>query len=71
MSKSRNFVAGALIGGIVGSVLATLYAPYSGIELRTRINDHVQNIQDEIQQAGNDRRLELEAELDKLRSAEE
>ena len=68
MSKSRNFVVGALIGGIVGSVLATLYAPYSGVELRTRINDYIENVQDEVQQAGNQRRLELEAELERLRS---
>ena len=71
MSKSSNLVMGAIIGGVVGSVLATLYAPYSGIELRTRITDYVQNVQSEIQQAGNDRRLELEAELEKLRSGEE
>jgi gas vesicle protein len=71
MSKSSNFVMGAIIGGVVGSLLVTLYAPYSGLELRTRINDYVQNVQDEVQQAGNERRLELEAELDKLRSAVE
>ena len=71
MSKSSNWVMGAIIGGVVGSVLATLYAPYSGLELRTRIKDYVENVQDEIQQAGNERRLELEAELDKLRSGEE
>jgi len=71
MSKSSNLVMGAIIGGVVGSVLATLYAPYSGLELRTRIKDYVENVQDEIQQAGNERRLELEAELDKLRSGEE
>ena len=69
MSKSSNFLMGAIIGGVVGSVLAILYAPYSGVELRTRINDYVQNVQDEIQQAGNERRLELEAELEKLRSS--
>ncbi len=71
MSKSSNLVMGIIIGGVVGSVLATLYAPYSGLELRTRIKDYVENVQDEIQQAGNERRLELEAELDKLRSGEE
>ena len=52
-------------------MLATLYAPYSGLELRTRIKDYIQNVQDEVQQAGNERRLELEAELEKLRSGEE
>lgn len=71
MSKSSNWVMGAIIGGIVGSVLATLFAPYSGLELRTRIKDYIQNVQDEVQQAGNERRLELEAELEKLRSGEE
>jgi len=71
MSKSSNWVMGAIIGGIVGSMLATLYAPYSGLELRTRIKDYIQNVQNEVQQAGNERRLELEAELEKLRSGEE
>lgn len=71
MSKSSNFVMGAIIGGVVSSVLVRLYAPYSGLELRTRIKDYIQNVQDEVQQAGNERRLELEAELEKLRSGEE
>jgi gas vesicle protein len=71
MSKTNNWIMGAIIGGVVGSVLATLYAPYSGLELRTRIKDYIQNVQDEVQQAGNERRLELEAELERLRSGEE
>ena len=71
MSKTNNWIIGAIIGGVVGSLLATLYAPYSGLELRTRIKDYIQNVQDEVQQAGNERRLELETELEKLRSGEE
>lgn len=70
MNKSVNWLMGAIIGGIISSALVTLYAPYSGLELRTRIKDYIQNVQDEVRQAGNERRLELEAELEKLRFGE-
>jgi hypothetical protein len=42
--------------------------PYSGEELKAKINDYINNFQTEIQQAGVEKRLELETELELLRS---
>ncbi|MEN1968185.1 YtxH domain-containing protein [Lentibacillus sp. N15] len=36
--NSKNFIIGALIGGIVGASTALLYAPKSGKQLRDDIN---------------------------------
>lgn len=44
MSKSKNFFIGTLVGGIVGSVAALLFAPKSGKELRGDISQQVQNV---------------------------
>jgi gas vesicle protein len=34
MSKSSNFIAGAVLGAAIGSILGLLFAPKSGEELR-------------------------------------
>lgn len=44
MSKTRNFFIGTLVGGIVGSIAALLFAPKSGKELREDISEQVQNV---------------------------
>ncbi|PLR98174.1 YtxH domain-containing protein [Bacillus sp. T33-2] len=38
-SKSNDFVAGAIIGGIAGALAALLLAPKSGKELRSNLNE--------------------------------
>ncbi len=56
-----NFIAGAFIGALVGSVAALLLAPASGQELKNRARD-------EIERAYDDRRQQLEAELASMRA---
>lgn len=68
MSKSSSWFFGAVLGGLVGSALARLYAPYSGEELKAKICDYVQNVRYEVEQAGVEKRAELEAQLEELRS---
>ena len=68
MSKSSSWFFGAVLGGLVGSTLARLYAPFTGEELKAKICDYVQNVRYEVEQAGIEKRAELEAHLEALRS---
>lgn len=67
MKKYSFFVLGTLIGGLVGTVLAMLFAPASGENLRLQISNYRQKTIDEVRSAALRRRAELEAELTKLR----
>jgi len=62
-----NFFVGAVIGGLVGAVLAILFAPKSGVEIRQDIVDYADQVQTEIKQAAVSKRQELEAQLASLR----
>ncbi|MDD2523116.1 MAG: YtxH domain-containing protein [Anaerolineaceae bacterium] len=66
--KSFSWLKGAFLGGLFGSALVLLLTPYSGKELQSRIKDYVDNVQSEVHQAGVEKRLELETELELLRS---
>lgn len=68
MRRFTSFLFGALIGGVIGGALATLLAPSSGQALRENIAGYYKKSVDEIQQAGKQRRDELELELQHLRS---
>ncbi|MCK9246424.1 MAG: YtxH domain-containing protein [Anaerolineaceae bacterium] len=68
MSKSSSWLKGAFLGGLLGSALVLLLTPYSGDELKTRVKDYVENVQDEVSQAGVEKRLELETQLELMRS---
>ena len=68
MSKGSSWLFGALIGGAVGSTLARLYAPCSGEELKAQVRDYIQNVRYEVEQAGTEKRAELEKQLEALRS---
>ena len=68
MSKSSSWLKGAFLGGLFGSALVLLFTPYTGSELKTRISDYVDNVQNEVHQAGVEKRIELETQLELLRS---
>ena len=68
MSKSSSWLFGAVLGGLIGSTLARIYTPYSGEELKAKICDYVHNVRYEVQQAGIEKRVELENQLEALRS---
>lgn len=67
MRRFTNFVAGAFCGALVGSVLALLLAPSSGLELRQRAVDRIDTLRSEMDDAYRTRRAQLEAELESLR----
>lgn len=68
MKKAASFMQGIVFGALVGSALALLFTPWSGDELKQNIKDYAQNFQDEVREAGAEKRRELEAELAALRS---
>jgi gas vesicle protein len=68
MNKTYGFLAGAIMGALVGATLALLLAPYSGADLRQQIGDRAQYVQDEVKKASLERRLELEKQLAELRA---
>lgn len=68
MRKFASFSIGAVLGGMVGGVLALIFAPKSGIELRSLIKNRFNILSDDVQQAVQTKRIELQNRLDNLRS---
>lgn len=67
MKKTCSLIKGILLGAMVGSALVLLLTPWSGEELKNNIKDFANNFQNEVRQAGAEKRQELENELAKLR----
>ena len=67
MRRFSSFLAGSLCGALLGAVLALLLAPYSGEDLRQRTRDRLMGLRDEVREAYDARREQLEAELESLR----
>jgi gas vesicle protein len=68
MRRMFSFLIGTLLGGLVGAVLALLFAPSSGTELRGQISERTNGIATEIRQAASTKRIELQQRLDTLRA---
>jgi len=68
MKRVMNFLIGAALGALVGATLAILLTPYSGDDLRTQVQTRVDRVRQEMENAANTRRAELEAHLQSLRS---
>ncbi len=56
-SYTRGFLAGALIGGLTGAVVALLFAPKSGRELRRDIAERTSELYDRAQEALNPKQV--------------
>jgi len=68
MRRLTMLLAGSLCGALVGAVAALLLAPSSGLELRERMTERARRVQDDVREAYETRRAQLEAELATLRS---
>jgi hypothetical protein len=68
MRRVIGFFIGASIGGMVGAIVALIFAPASGQELRAQINDRTQAFATDIRQAANTKRIELQERLETLRA---
>ena len=68
MNKAVGFLVGALTGALVGATLALLFSPTSGEDLRLKLRERAQYVQDEVKRAAVERRGELEQQLSELRA---
>ncbi len=68
MRRLTSFIVGILVGGVVGTTLAMLFAPSSGEALRQQMVDYSTRVRDEVRQASMDKRIELERQLTDLRT---
>lgn len=71
MKRLFYALIGTVMGGIIGSSLALLFAPVSGQEARDRLTGYFTHIGEEMARAGQEKRSELEAQLNTLRSGKE
>ncbi|NPA26323.1 MAG: hypothetical protein GXO36_01810 [Chloroflexi bacterium] len=63
MRRLFHFITGAGIGLLAGGVLALLFAPTQGDAMRDALRERVRTLWEQIQQAGEEERRRLEAEL--------
>jgi gas vesicle protein len=68
MRKVFNFLAGVMMGGLVGATIAILLAPASGEEVRTQLQERSIKLRDDVMAVAEARRAELERELTALRA---
>ena len=70
MRKAISFLAGFLIGALVGGAAGLLLAPYGGTELQERIRVRFDELAEEGRKAAAARQAELEAQLEAFKSGE-
>jgi len=68
--KVLNFLAGFLVGGLVGAGAGLLLAPRAGTEVQERIRGRIDELIEEGKRAAVARQAELEAELEAFKSGE-
>ena len=68
MSKARSCFKGLFWGGLIASAIVLLYTPYKGEDLKARAMDYLDNVKNEVKEAGEEKRREMEEELAFLRS---
>jgi len=68
MRRTLSFFIGVLLGGLAGAVIALLFTPESGLDLRNRLRERADNLATEIRQAAATKRIELQERLDTLRA---
>jgi gas vesicle protein len=67
MRRFFGFLLGAAGGALVGATLAILLAPASGQDLRNEMRSRFKKFGDELQEAAQQRRGELERQLEAMR----
>lgn len=67
MRRFFSFLSGVLVGGVIGAVVALLFAPASGEELLSDVQDRATTLREEVRSAAQTRRAELERQLADLR----
>ncbi|MBW8010232.1 MAG: YtxH domain-containing protein [Chloroflexi bacterium] len=67
MKRIWSFFSGAVMGALVGATLAILLAPSSGEDIRTQMRQRVEQLQSELKDAAQSRRIELERQIASMR----
>jgi gas vesicle protein len=67
MKKAFSFLNGFITGALVGGLLMLLFTPESGRGFQDSVKERFQTLKDEINAAAQEKRIELESELTKLR----
>jgi gas vesicle protein len=65
-----NFLAGFLVGAVVGGAAGLLLAPSGGTELQERIQSRLEGLAEEGRKAATARQAELAAQLEAFSSGE-
>ncbi|MFZ5904963.1 MAG: YtxH domain-containing protein [Chloroflexota bacterium] len=68
MKRMFGFLIGIVVGALVGSTVALLMAPESGKELRNQIRERGAGFFNEVRQAADSRRIELQQRIEALRA---
>lgn len=67
MSRGLHFVEGLVVGAALSVAVVLLLTPQSGVEMRQRIQDRIQEVLDEGRQAAEERRLELTTRFERMK----
>jgi gas vesicle protein len=68
MRRAFSFFIGTLIGGTIGALVALLFAPSAGKDLRLQLSDRAQGLVTDIRHAAISKRIELQERLETLRA---
>ena len=68
MQKAFGFFLGAFTGGLLGAAAVLILTPMSGEKVRGQIGSRFMNLQNEINAVKNQKRAELENQLQSLRA---
>jgi gas vesicle protein len=69
MRQVFRFMMGIMVGALVGSTLALLLAPDSGVNFRNGLRARGDAMMDELRQAAETRRIEMTDRLESLRGS--
>ena len=67
MRRFLTFLSGILSGAVLGAVLVLLFTPTSGADLKKSIQERISVIQSDMKAAYDERKNQLETELENLR----
>jgi gas vesicle protein len=67
MKSTTNFLTGFLLGSVVAAGVVLLFTPGSGEDNRTGIKDWAMRVREEVLGASEQKRIELEQQLEMLR----
>ena len=67
MARFTRFLSGFTLGAVIGAVSVLLFTPNSGEEFRENISKYYQDSINQISEASEQKRKELESQLESLR----